>query len=144
MAYWEQPQATRQDETRAPSPGLPTTTHRQDIVHEYGITESLLSIVEQKAEEAGVEKVETIRIVIGVLTGFAPESIQFYFGPMSRDTVAEGAILEFEELPVKLRCRACGSVFEPDSRTWTCPDCNSSEVDISGGREIYVKEMEVS
>ena len=113
-------------------------------MHEYGITESLLSIVEQKAEEAGIEKVETIRIVIGVLTGFAPESIRFYFEPMSRDTVAEGATLEFEELPVRLRCRACGSVFVPQGRTWTCPDCNSSEVDISGGRELYIKEMEVS
>ena len=135
---------TKQDEARAPSPGLSTATHGKDIVHEYGITASLLSIVEQKAAEAGIEKVETIRIVIGVLTGFAPESIRFYFEPMSRDTVAEGATLEFEELPVRLRCRACGSVFEPEGRTWTCPDCNSSEVDISGGREMYVKEMEVS
>ncbi|MBN1856235.1 MAG: hydrogenase maturation nickel metallochaperone HypA [Dehalococcoidia bacterium] len=113
-------------------------------MHEYGITESLLNIVEQKAAEAGVERVAVIRIVVGVLTGFAPDSIEFYFGPMSQNTVAEGATLEFEELPVQLRCRVCKSLFTPRERDWTCHECGSSEVDIEGGRELYIKEMEVS
>jgi hydrogenase nickel incorporation protein HypA/HybF len=113
-------------------------------MHEYGITESLLRIVEDKAREAGVARVSTIRVVIGALTGFVPDSIQFYYETMSKNTVAEGASLEFEELPVTLRCRTCAEVFKPESREWTCPKCASSEVDIQGGRELYVKEMEVS
>ena len=113
-------------------------------MHEYGITESLLNIVVQKAAEAEVQRVEVIRIVVGVLTGFAPDSIEFYFGPMSKNTVAEGATLEFEELQVQLRCRTCKTLFTPHERDWTCPDCTSSEVDIEGGRELYIKEMEVS
>jgi hydrogenase nickel incorporation protein HypA/HybF len=113
-------------------------------MHEYGITESLLHIVEDQAKEAGVTQVSVIRIVVGALTGFVPDSIRFYFETMSKDTVAEGANLEFEELPVRLRCRACGDVFVPESRHWACPKCNSEEVDIEGGRELYIKEMEVS
>jgi len=113
-------------------------------MHEYGITESLLKIVEDKAHEAGVTKVSVIRIVVGALTGFVPESIQFYFDTMCKDTVAAGATLEFEELPVSLRCRSCGQLFEPPSREWICPACASPEVTIEGGRELYIKEMEVS
>lgn len=113
-------------------------------MHEYGITESLLKIVTDKAHEAGVSRVSTIRIVVGELTGFVPESIQFYFETMSKNTVAEGAALEFEELPVSLRCRSCGHAFQPRSREWGCPACASQEVDIEGGRELYVKEMEVT
>ncbi len=113
-------------------------------MHEFGITESLVRIVEEKAREAGVTKVTTIRVVIGALTGFVPESIEFYYDRMSRNTVAEGAKLEFEELPATLRCRTCGHVFTPQERHWDCPSCASSEVDIEGGRELYVKEMEVS
>jgi hydrogenase nickel incorporation protein HypA/HybF len=113
-------------------------------MHEYGITESLLRIVEDSAREAGAARVATIRVVVGALTGFVPDSIEFYFETMSKNTVAEGATLEFEELPVKLRCRVCTAVFVPAAREWTCPECNSSEVDIEGGRELYVKEMEVS
>lgn len=113
-------------------------------MHEYGITESLLRIVEDKAREAGVTRVSTIRVVVGALTGFVPDSIQFYYETMSKNTVAEGAALEFEQLPVKLRCRTCSKVFEPETREWICPECASSEVDIEGGRELYIKEMEVS
>lgn len=113
-------------------------------MHEYGITESLLKIVEDKAAEAGVTRVSTIRIVVGALTGFVPESIEFYFENMSKNTVAEGAVLEFEELPVTLRCRSCNEVFQPQSREWVCPKCSSEEVSIEGGRELYIKEMEVS
>lgn len=113
-------------------------------MHEYGITESLLRIVEDKAKEASATHVSTIHIVIGALTGFVPDSIQFYYETMSKGTVAEGAVLQFEQLPVKLRCRKCTEVFEPASRDWTCPKCASAEVDIEGGRELYIKEMEVS
>lgn len=113
-------------------------------MHEYGITESLLNIVEEKAREAGVTRVSTIRVVVGALTGFVPDSIQFYFETMSKNTVADGAVLEFEELPVTLRCRNCAESFAPESREWVCPRCASSQVDIQGGRELYVKEMEVS
>ena len=113
-------------------------------MHEYGITESLLRIVEKSARDAGVSKVSTVRIVIGALTGFVPESIEFYYERMSQNTVAEGAKLEFELLPITLRCRACGHVFQPQDRHWVCPECATSEVDIQGGRELYIKEMEVA
>lgn len=113
-------------------------------MHEYGITESLLRIVEDKAKEAGVTRVTSIRVIVGALTGFVPDCIQFYYETMSKNTVAEGAALEFEELPVRLRCRTCAHVFEPTDREWKCPTCGAPEVDIEGGRELYIKEMEVS
>jgi hydrogenase nickel incorporation protein HypA/HybF len=113
-------------------------------MHEYGITESLLRIVEDKAKEAGATRVSVIRVVVGALTGFVPDSIEFYFATMSKNTVAVGATLEFEEMPVRLRCRVCGEAFEPETREWTCLKCGSPEIDIEGGRELYIKEMEVS
>jgi len=113
-------------------------------MHEYGITESLLRIVEDRAKEAGVTRVSTIRIVVGALTGFVPDSIEFYFETMSKGTVAEEATLEFEELPISLRCRSCTQQFVPAAREWVCPSCGSSEVDIAGGRELYIKDMEVT
>lgn len=113
-------------------------------MHEYGITESLLRIVEDKAKEAGVTNVTSIRVVVGALTGFVPDCIQFYYETMSKNTIAEGATLEFEELPVTLRCRECAQTFQPADREWKCPGCGAVAVDIQGGRELYIKEMEVS
>lgn len=113
-------------------------------MHEYGITESLLRIVEDSAGKAGATKVSAVRVVVGALTGFSPDCIRFYYETMSKGTIGEGAALEFEELPVKLLCRLCATSFEPETRDWTCPACGSPEVDIQGGRELYIKELEVS
>ncbi len=113
-------------------------------MHEYGVTESIIRIVEDKAKEAGVTKVTSIHIVVGALTGFVPDCIRFYYDTMSKNTIAEGATLEFEELPLRLRCRSCADVFEPITREWKCPACGAPEIDIEGGRELYIKEMEVS
>jgi hydrogenase nickel incorporation protein HypA/HybF len=113
-------------------------------MHEFGVTESLLKIVEESANNAGVEKVSRIVVVVGQLTGFVPDCITFYFETMSQNTIAEGATLDFEEMPVRLKCRQCGHEFVPETREWACPECQSSEADITGGRELYVKELEVT
>ncbi len=113
-------------------------------MHEYGVTESLLKIVEDSAKGAKVEKVSRIVVVVGQLTGFVPDCIRFYFETMSQNTIAEGAELDFEEMPVRLKCRQCGTEFVPETRVWSCPQCDSSEADITGGRELYVKELEVT
>ena len=112
-------------------------------MHEYTVTESLLSIVRDKAAEAGVEKVLKVRIVVGPLTGFVPDCISFYYETLSKGTIAEGAELEFEEAPIRLRCRECGTEFSPETREWTCGTCGSTGVDITGGRELFIKDMEV-
>lgn len=112
-------------------------------MHEFGITESLLKIVEDKAAEAGVEKVLKVRIVVGPLTGFVPDSISFYYEMLSKGTVGEDAELEFEDSPIRLRCRSCQGEFLPQTREWVCPTCGSTGVAIAGGRELYIKDMEV-
>ncbi len=112
-------------------------------MHEYTVTESLLKIVEDKATEAGVDKVLKIRVVVGPLTGFVPDCIQFYYETLSKGTIGEDAILEFEEAPIRLRCRECGTEFTPETREWICPACASTGVDIAGGRELYINDMEV-
>jgi len=112
-------------------------------MHEYSITESLLKIVVDKAAEAGVEKVLKVRVVVGPLTGFVPDCISFYYETLSRGTIAEGASLEFEEAPIRLRCRECRQEFAPESREWVCPECASTGVDIVSGRELFIKDMEV-
>ena len=45
-------------------------------MHEFGVTESLLKIVEDSATDAGVEKVSRIVVVVGQLTGFVPDCIR--------------------------------------------------------------------
>jgi len=113
-------------------------------MHELAVTENIVSIALAKAAEAQASKIIQINVVIGELSGFVPDSIEFYFEFLGKDTIAQGAVLRFESVPTQLRCRDCGAIFRPQEETlWSCPKCRSRSVEISRGREFYVESMEV-
>jgi len=112
-------------------------------MHELGVTENIVNIAVAKAGEAQASKVLKINLVIGELSGFVPDCIQFYFDTLSKDTVAQGAALHFETVTTELRCRNCSAVFRPQDTLWSCPTCGSQSVEISKGRELYIESLEV-
>ena len=112
-------------------------------MHELSITQSMLDLVLKQAEEAGVEKIERINLVIGEMTGVVARSVQFYFGFLSKGTPAEGAELNFKEIPTTAKCRNCGREFELGEFDWTCPHCQGNNIEITGGKELFVESIEV-
>jgi len=112
-------------------------------MHEFGVTENIVNIALAKAGEAQASKVIQINIVIGELSGFVPECIQFYFDSLSKDTIAQGAAVHFELVPTQLRCRNCSSTFRPQDTLWACPKCRGQSVEIFKGRELYIESIEV-
>jgi len=112
-------------------------------MHELGVTENIVNIVSTKAGEAQASKVIKINLVVGELSGFVPDCIQFYFDSLSRDTIAQGAVLHFEPVPAELRCRDCCTIFRPQDTLWSCPECKGQSIEIFKGRELYIESMEV-
>ena len=90
-------------------------------MHELSITEHLLA---QCLEEAGQQNASAIRAVhlcIGRLRGILPECIQVYWELLAEGTIAEGARIEAEFLPVQVRCRDCGQAGEITPHRLACP-----------------------
>ena len=112
-------------------------------MHEFSITQSILSIVLEKADEAQASKISKINLVIGEMAGIVDDCVEFYFGFLSKDTAADGAVLSFQRPPARLNCRHCGTVFSPTNGDWSCPGCREPSVDIISGRELYVESIEV-
>ena len=112
-------------------------------MHEYSITQSLLSLALEKANEAKASKITKINVVLGELSGVVDECVQFYFDFLSKDTIAAGSGLSFEKIPTKLRCRNCEAVFPPRNHDWSCPDCHEASIEIISGRECYMESIEV-
>ena len=119
-------------------------TIRQGIaMHELAVTQGMLSIALEHAAKAGATKITHINLVVGEISGIVDDSVQFYFDFVSKDTTAEGATLNFDRVPARFRCHACGAVFSPENRQWTCPQCGELSVEIVAGREFYVDSIEV-
>jgi hydrogenase nickel incorporation protein HypA/HybF len=112
-------------------------------MHEYSITQSLLSLALEKASEAKASKITQINLVIGELSGVVDDCVQFYFDFLSKDTMAAGAGLSFVRTPTRLRCRHCETVFAPRNHDWSCPDCHEAGIEIVSGRECYMESIEV-
>jgi hydrogenase nickel incorporation protein HypA/HybF len=112
-------------------------------MHELSITQSMLNLVLEQAEKAGAKEVGKISLVIGEMTGVVSDCVQFYFDFLSKGTLAEGAALAFKIIPTKARCRGCAKNFELKEFDWTCPYCQSNNMEIVAGKELFVESIEV-
>jgi hydrogenase nickel incorporation protein HypA/HybF len=112
-------------------------------MHEQSIVESLLTMALQNAEKANARKIVTINLVVGDYTGVVDDAVNFYFGFLSQNTIAAGAKITYTHVPGQLRCRDCDQLFPLQKRDFRCPKCEGRRVEIVGGRELYIDNMEV-
>jgi hydrogenase nickel incorporation protein HypA/HybF len=112
-------------------------------MHEQSIVESLLALALENAAKAKASKILRIDVVIGELSGVVEEAMDFYFSFLRKDTIAAQASLAFKRLPARLHCRRCNLDFVAENLDFRCPDCKEQQVEIIGGRELYIESLEV-
>jgi hydrogenase nickel incorporation protein HypA/HybF len=112
-------------------------------MHEQSIVESLLAMALENAEKAKASRILRIYLVVGELSGVVEEAVNFYFSILSKDTIAADASIFFMQIPARVRCRNCDTVFNPEKLDFHCPECNEQKVEIIGGRELYIESLEV-
>jgi hydrogenase nickel incorporation protein HypA/HybF len=112
-------------------------------MHELAITQSMFDIVLKYAQQAQAKKVVKINLVIGEMTGVVSDCVQFYLDLLSKDTIAEGAMVSVTMVPPEAKCRNCHQTFEVKQFDWTCTHCGASSLDIVAGKELFVESIEV-
>jgi hydrogenase nickel incorporation protein HypA/HybF len=112
-------------------------------MHEQSIVESLLAIAIENAEKASANRILRINLVVGELSGVVEESVDFYFNFLSKDTIAANANILYNRIPAQLRCRKCDKIFVAENLNFRCPQCQEQQIEIVGGRELYIESIEV-
>ena len=112
-------------------------------MHELPVTQSIVRIASEEAKKNNVKIVKEIRIKVGKLTGLIPNCIQYYFDIISKGTVVEGAKLNIEKLPIRIKCNNCGKESIIEVNSYSCSFCNSNDIKIIGGNEFYIESLEV-
>lgn len=112
-------------------------------MHELSITEHILSEALAEARKAGGTRIRRIRLVMGPFCTVVPECVQMYLDLLAEGTIAEGAKVDAEVLPLKVRCRVCGREGEITRRNIACPHCGSLKLEILSGKEFMIDSMEV-
>jgi len=113
------------------------------VMHELSIAESIVRIVRDSVELENGERVRTVEMVAGELTGIVRETLDFCFEFATKDTILEGATLVIDMVPLSGRCKVCGREFSIKDYEFACPECASTDVEMTSGQELYVKQVEV-
>ncbi len=112
-------------------------------MHEMALTESIVEIAVEAAKEQRAATVKRVIVDVGALSQVEPEALQFCFAAVAAGTIAEGAELEIARVPGAGWCIDCGKSVPLDERFGACPECGGYHVQMTGGDELRVREIEV-
>ena len=115
-------------------------------MHEMSLVGDVIDVVLRYAAENDAKQIVSVRLRVGVMRDVVDELLQSCFSYLSRDTIAQGAMLAVEKVPFKARCCDCGLVFPADPRkpkSLMCPDCASKKLSIFSGSEFMIDSIEV-
>jgi hydrogenase nickel incorporation protein HypA/HybF len=106
-------------------------------VHELSIAGA---VVDTALKHAAGRRVTVVTVRVGALRQVVPDSLEFYFGFVTRDTGCEAARLELIEVPGRLRC--CGEEWQVDFPDFRCASCGGA-ASVVAGNELEVESIEV-
>jgi hydrogenase nickel incorporation protein HypA/HybF len=125
-------------------------------LHEFstgvGIVETITGVAKQH-KATGIKRVD---LIVGEFSMLNHDQLKFSFEIASEGTLAEGAELIIEEQKGEVHCQDCeykGIAGQQNKEVdhfvvdlvniFQCPKCKSNKTKISGGRDIYVNNIEV-
>lgn len=113
-------------------------------MHEVSLMENTLEIAVEHAHRQGANKIQRLKMRVGKMSGVVPEALEFAFDVCTQGTIAEGAKLEIESVPVVCYCPNCKIEFQPDDIIYECPECGQLSSQILQGRELELTSLELS
>jgi hydrogenase nickel incorporation protein HypA/HybF len=112
-------------------------------MHELFATQAILEKALARAADAHADRITDVHLVVGDLSRFVDDSVQFYWDEISKGTIAEQARLHFRRVPPELQCMACFTRYVPVDEEIRCPSCGSSGAKILAGEEFYLEGLDV-
>lgn len=112
-------------------------------MHEMSLCEGVLRVLEEQARQQEFQRVKTVWLEIGDLAGVEKEAMRFGFDVVMKGSLADGARLEIIDIPGQAWCMQCMKPITIRQRFDPCSECGGHQLQVTGGDELRVKELEV-
>lgn len=109
-------------------------------VHEYAIAASLLRMVEERAREAGAQRVLRVEVRVGAQAGVEVDLLRTAWEGVCDTALCAHAALQVNCVPVRWVCALCRTLL-PTGGPLRCPACDVAAV-LDGGGELLLERME--
>ncbi len=113
-------------------------------MHEMSLAEGVLGVVQEAARAHAPCTVRLVRLEIGALAAVENGALRFAFEVVKRGSVAHSAQLDIVQLPGAAWCMQCCRSVHIDERGEPCPGCGSYQLQVTGGDQMRVKELELT
>ena len=112
-------------------------------MHEYSIVQALLEQCEHHARANDAQAITKVVVKIGQLSGVEPHLLEVAFDTFKMQTVCARAKLVLNVQPLVIECLSCGRQSTLEEPRYRCPHCESSEVTVQDGEEMYLMSLEM-
>ncbi len=114
-------------------------------MHELSIVSHVIKLVENMAEEQGIEEIAAVRLEFGEVSGIVPEYLEkcWNWSVGKGHPVLEKAAFDWEITPAVTICMDCKKTYETVRYGKTCPHCGSGNTFLLQGNGINLKELVV-
>jgi len=112
-------------------------------MHEMSLAQALVDQVIELAEKDGCQKILSVDVSIGALSGVMRESLEFCFPVVACGTALEQTVLNVTEVPLKAECGDCGRITNPEPFELTCSHCGSMNLMVLEGKDFKLVSLEV-
>ena len=112
-------------------------------MHEYSIVQALLTQCEEFAEANDATKVTKVVVKIGVMSGVEPHLLEIAFNTFKEAGVTEGAEFVMNIQPLTIECSDCGVTTELGAAHYCCPKCESFNVKVIDGEDMFLMSLEM-
>lgn len=116
-------------------------------MHELAVTRNIVDIVLRTAHEQKAHRVLRVHLVVGKMRNFERDWVQRYYDRLAKGTVAAGARVDIDYVPIVFYCNDCGATFQMELGTGArlhCVACGGDDYNMITGGELMIKDIEIA
>jgi hydrogenase nickel incorporation protein HypA/HybF len=112
-------------------------------MHEYSIVQALLESCEEHAKQNEAQEITKVVIKVGVLSGVEPNLLETAFNTFKEKTICHNAEFVMNVQDIVIECLDCQTTSTLKKREFTCPKCQSINIDVKEGEDMYLMSLEM-
>jgi hydrogenase nickel incorporation protein HypA/HybF len=110
-------------------------------MHEFSLMQTLLAQVDEVARARHARAVIEIAVAVGPLSGVEPLLLESAFRQLATGELLADARLIVEQVPLTIRCAACGELSELTDFVFVCPHCGGGNTHVAGGDGVILRQV---
>lgn len=111
-------------------------------MHELSLVGSLLDQVQAICQERHVQRLNSVKIAVGELSGVEPPLLLSAFQELLPRYFSNSVQLHIEQVPLIAKCPLCAIEFTVRDFRFVCPQCGKDQVELLKGEELKLLSLD--